>query len=163
MGAPMHGRMWDLWSRNCQVNQYGRLDLFLFNLLFSKKVAEICDRITGVTHQLSFSLGSMILFAISVGQHRWYQPIYQQLSASGDVAVNQGQLTPFFVCYDFRLAILCARNALAEALHGILERSHTPNVYAIELFEFPKEIPIARFSVGATPSLSSILMMFAKS
>lgn len=155
----MHGRMWDLWSRNCQVNQHCRLDFFLFSLLFSKKVAEICDRVIGVTHQLSFSLGSMVLFAFSIGQHRRYQPIYQQLSASGYVAVIWGQLTPFLICYDFCLAILCARNELAAALHDILERCHTPKVYAIELFEFPKEIPMARFSVGATPSLSSILIM----
>lgn len=101
----------------------------------------------------------MVLFAISIGQHRGYQPIYQQLSASEDVAVTRGHLTSFFICYDFRLAVLCARNRLAEALQGILKRLLTPKVYAIELFEFPKEIPIARFSVGTTPSSSSILIV----
>lgn len=82
--------MWDLWSRNCQVNQQCRLYLFLFGLPFSQKVAEICDRIIGVSHQLSFSLGSMVLFAISIRQHRGYQPIYQQLSASEDVVKTWG-------------------------------------------------------------------------
>lgn len=37
---------------------------------------------------------------------------------------------------------------------------HTPVVYAIELFEFPKEIPIAKFSAGETPSISSALILF---
>lgn len=101
----------------------------------------------------------MILFAISIRQHRGYQPIYQQLSAAEDVDMTRGKLTSFFICYNFRLAILCARVGLAEALHDILERCHTPKVYAIELFEFPKEIPIARFSVGTTPSSSSILIV----
>lgn len=36
---------------------------------------------------------------------------------------------------------------------------HTPEVYAIELFEFPKAIPMAKLSVAATPSISSIAML----
>lgn len=32
-------------------------------------------------------------------------------------------------------------------------------VYAIELFELPKDIPIAKLSVAATPSLSSSLIL----
>lgn len=40
----------------------------------------------------------------------------------------------------------------------ITSRAHTPEVYAIELFEFPKAIPMAKLSVAATPSLSSVDM-----
>lgn len=35
----------------------------------------------------------------------------------------------------------------------------TPEVYAIELLEFPNDIPIAKLSVGATSSLSSKLIL----
>lgn len=36
---------------------------------------------------------------------------------------------------------------------------YTPDVYAIELLEFPKDIPIAKLSVAATSSLSSIFIL----
>lgn len=54
------------------------------------------------------------------------------------------------------------RELVSTKLHTnktITARAHTPEVYAIELFEFPKAIPMAKLSVAATPSISSIAML----
>lgn len=105
------------------------------NLLLAEELLEVCDSVVGVADEEVLCLAAVVLLAVDVRQYRGYLTVYA-LGVS---------LFPFPIVH--LLHIPPSSLAITSALSSM--------VYAMELFELPKVMPMA------TRSPASLSLMFA--
>lgn len=126
------------------------------DLLFSEVIPEVCDSVFRVTDQLCLGLCTVEFFAFDVGEDSgdltvWHELVFAHFLLVGRLFVPPSSLamTSAFPSYHDICIRICILSVLSDFEYAQL----TGPVKAMELLEFPKEIPMAKRSRAPVSSL----------
>jgi len=112
------------------------------DILLSKEISEEGNCVLAVSNELLLGLLTIVLFSVNIGQNG------RNLTICNQLAFFLHSIPPLFPSY------------LPPSSLAITSALSSTEVKAIELLEFPKEIPIACRSAGVVPAAESWAAIF---
>ena len=115
------------------------------DILFSQVIPETCNRVLAVANELCLRLSTMVVFSVYVRQYGGNLTIWAKKSVQWYLECAESEeliIPPSSFAITSAFPSWHCISTLAWERHSEGSK-HTPDVCAIELVEFPKDIPIA--------------------